>query len=592
MLNTKATVRDFSGGLNVADSEQNLSSKYARELTNLVVDIDGSIWLRQGTKLFADIAALSDYPISNVRYFVQYLIAVNTRGEVFAVDARGTVAKIWDAVIANALRPGLGIWGAAKSVAFEEAKGELIIANGMDKPLSMTSALRVDYLADLGTGSNINVPVGLIMKWFANHLFIADGYTLHVSERNAAGTYDGDPSTQFTNTFDMRSYVSTGDTEIIALHPFKNFLLVCFREVVVPIQIVEDATATPKLALNVSQDSIINNYGSFSYRTAEDLGSNIYNCDIVGVSEFSLSTFTKILSPDRPSRFIDPLLQPAINKLSVDSLLRDTFSVYDRRLAAYMLFMPNAEAKYQTESLCFNYRYLDKLKISAWSVYRGWNWHAATRSSEGNVFYARNNCTKIFVQGDRLTNPLWADFIGEQETFDDNTYFTDGTGFGPVANVNDSGLPIEWAWELPEADFKSAAQSKTLRYIALNTEGTEAITCKVFVDGQYYAQNLVGEAFSDDTLFTDGFGFYSYSQLPITPALTLEFIARDAGGYGLQQYGNSPYGGGNNTGIRTLTYAPTKFNTMKLRFSGRANGPLRFVSITPLYMEGTIRRLL
>jgi len=589
MLKTP-TARDFSGGLNLADSELNLSSKYARELTNLYVDIDGSLWLRQGTQLFADIAPLSDYNISNTHYFVQYIIVVNTRGEIFAVDGQGNIAKIWDSIIAAAKRPGLTIWAGAEHVTFEEFKGALIISNGQDKPLEITADLTVDYLADV-TGSNINVPIGLIMESFANHLFIASGYMLNVSERNAAGTWPGDPGVQFTNSFDMRSYVSVGDTEIIALHAFKNFLLVCFREVIVPIQIIEDATATPKLNINVSQDSVINNYGAFSYRTAQDLGEAIYNSDIVGVSELSLSSFTKILSPDRPSRFIDPVLQPAINALSAGALLTDTFSVYDRRLGTYALFIPNAAAQYQTESIGYSYRTLEKFKISAWCVIRGWNWHGACRSSEGNVFFNRNNCTKIFVKGDRVSNPLWADFIGEQETFSDGTYFTDNTGFGPVANVNDSGLPIEWAWELPWADFKQRMLTKSLRYIVLDTEGDQPIHCEVFVDDIYYARNLIGETFSDGTTFTDGTGWTPYTTVPRTPALVMDYIGRDAGGYGIQQYGNSPYGGGNNTRLRTLTLMPTKFTTMKQRYSGRAKGPLRFVSITPAYMEGTIRRL-
>jgi hypothetical protein len=112
----------------------------------------------------------------------------------------------------------------------------------------------------------------------------------------------------------------------------------------------------------------------------------------------------------------------------------------------------------------------------------------------------------------------------------------------------------------------------------------------VFVD-DIYTLPLTGEAFSDGTLFTDGGGWIPYNELPYAPALQLDFIAKDAPGWGIQYYGNSPYGGGNNTGVRKLTLAPTKFNTMKLRMSGRATGPLKFVAITLLFQTGTIRRL-
>lgn len=50
-----AVVRDFSGGLNVADNDLNLSSNYASVLDNMTRQPDGSIGLRYGTKLFTDL---------------------------------------------------------------------------------------------------------------------------------------------------------------------------------------------------------------------------------------------------------------------------------------------------------------------------------------------------------------------------------------------------------------------------------------------------------------------------------------------------------------------------------------------------------
>lgn len=586
----EATSRDFSGGLDVADSELNLTSKFARVLDNLLIGIDGSLEVRQGTKLFADISPLSNYDITNIHFFFKWVIVVNMRGEIFAIDGQSTVTRIWDANIAASKRAGLTIWPAALFVTFLEFNGQLIVSNGKDKPLVITTVLAVDYLADLGSGSNINVPIGTVMEAFSNHVFIAGGYLLNVSERNAAGTWQGDAGTQFVNQFDMRPYVSIGDTTIIGLHKFKSMLLVCFREVIVPIQIVEDATTTPKLNISVQQDSIINNYGAFSQRTSEDIGDQILDCDIVGVSSQSLSTFTKILSPDRPSRFVDPMLQPIINNLPSEALEQGVFSVYDRRLAAYSLFIPNNIRKYQQYTTCFMYRHIEQLKINSWSTISGWNWCAGCRSSEGNVFFARVNSTVVFVKGDSKTNPLYADFIGEQETFSDGTCFTDRTGLTPVANVRRSGIPIQYTWEVPWSDFKHRALSKTLKYIIFDTEGTQRFTCKAFIDDKYKLPDF-GDAFTDGTMFTDGTGFVPNSDIMYTPALSLQYIARDAGGYGVQPYGSSPYGGGNNTKLRTLTYNPTKFTTLKLRINGEASGPLKFVAITALYQVGTIRRL-
>lgn len=587
----ETTSRDFSGGLNVADSELNLSSKFARVLDNLIVGLDGSLEVRQGTELFADISEVSSYNIENIWFFFRYLISVNTRGEIFATTGAGVTTAIWTPAIAAAKRPGLTIWPTAGFVTFAEFGGELIIANGIDKPLHVTTLLNVDYLADLGSGSNINVPVGNVMAAYANHLFIvSDSYMLNISERNAAGTWLGDFGAIYVNQFDLRPYVSVGDTEVIGMFVFKGFLLINFREVIVPITITEDATATPKLNIAVSGDSVINNYGAISSRVGQDVGDLSLTCDIAGVSAMNLNNFTRILAPDRPSRLIDPQLQKDINELDSESLKEGAFSLFDRKLSSYMLFLPNDTHTLQTTNNAYFYRYVDRMDIKAWSKLKGWNWSAAARSAEGRVFFALFQSTKIFLLGDSKINPLYRDFMGDQETFSDGTYFTDGTGFGPVSNFETSGLPIEFVWELPWSDLKHRGLAKTLRYVIFDTEGDQEFLMRVFIDDMYTGAQ-VGEPFSDGTLFTDGTGWIPYVTLPFTPALELDFIAKDAGAYGIQAYGNSPYGGGNNTAVRKLTLSPTKFNTVKLRMSGRARGPLKFVAITLLFQQGTIRRL-
>lgn len=586
----EATSRDFSGGLDVSDSELNLSSKYARVLDNVIVGIDGSLEVRQGNALFSDTSSASDAPISNFQFFYRYLIAVTNRGEVIAIDGNGVATAIWNDAIAAALRPGLTIWSNADLVVFGEFNGELIIMNGHDKPLLVTTSLAVDYLADKGSGSNINVPIGQVCAGFSNHFFIADNFMLHVSERNASGTWLGDVGTVYVNSFDMRPYVAIGDTEILGLFPFKGFLLVSFREIIVPITVVEDQAATPALNIQVAGDSVINNYGSVSPRVGQDIGDMELITDIAGVASLNLSNFTRILGPDRPSRFVDPLLQPLISGLDLETLRLSAFSMYDRKLSAYTLFLPDNVPQYQTATTGFQYRYISGLSIKAWSRIRGGNWKAATRSSSGDMFLLRHNSTKIFLQGDSKLRPRHADYVGEQEGFSDGTFFTDHTGFNPVADVSNSGVPINWVWELPWTDLKHRGMTKTLRYIILDTEGDGEFTCEVFVDDLYSAA-VTGEPFSDSTLFSDGTGFVPYAELPLSPALTMEYIAKDAGGYGVQSYGPSPYGGGNNTALRTLTLMPTKFNTMKLRFSGSTTLPVKFVAITLLYQVGSVRRL-
>lgn len=49
-----STIREFGGGLNIIDSDLNLDTKFAKELTNMVRGEDGSQKIRQGTKFFVD----------------------------------------------------------------------------------------------------------------------------------------------------------------------------------------------------------------------------------------------------------------------------------------------------------------------------------------------------------------------------------------------------------------------------------------------------------------------------------------------------------------------------------------------------------
>jgi hypothetical protein len=586
----EATSRKFDGGLNVADTQLNLSSKYATVLSNLLVGLDGSLQIRQGTKLFASLAEVSSHNLIGGEYFRANLIVMNEIGELFAINGLGVITPIWNATIAAAKRPGLTIWQPVTYVAFEEFNGELIVASINNKPLVINSSLIVDYLADVTTASNINVPVGEIIAKFSLHFCIAVGSILHVSERNASGTWQGDAGAQFVNQFDMKTYVVKGDTDIIALLPFKGYLLVMFRECIVPVQFVEDATATPKLALSASSESVINNYGCISPKVVQDIGESGMSTDIVGCSSISLSRFTRVLSPDRPSRLIDKLLQQRIHGLSDETLKRHAFSVYDRKMSAYQLYLPDANHPLHRTTTGYSYRYVERLNLEAWSLMEGWYWLFGIRSSQGNMFFNRAESTEIFQRGDEETDPLYADWIGEQETFSDGTTFTDQTGFGPVADINDSGVPIKWVWELPWNDLKHRAFTKTLRYIILDTEGGDQFTCKVFID-DHYLQYSPGETFSDGTLFTDGTGFTPPVEPLFANNLEMQYVGKDHGGFGVEPFGPDPYGGGNNTAIRKLTLAPTKFTTFKLRFEGESTRPLKFVAITLLYQGGSIRRL-
>lgn len=585
-----ATARQFTGGLNVVDSELNLSSKYARVLDNMYRGIDGAMQIRQGTSLFADLNSISDGYLLNGTYFANRIISVNDVGQVFATDGTGASTRIWDLSIAAGTRAGLTTWGVTTHITFEEFGGELTIHNGQDKPLVVNSSFVVDYLADPATGSNINVPIGQVVCKFAKHLVVAVGSDLYVSDENAAGVYVGDAGATYAAVFSMRTSVTSGPTDIIGLVPFRDWLLVRFKECTIPIQFRKVTDPADELVLNDTSDigGGLDTYGAVSHRTSQNIGDVTLACDIVGVNSIALATFTNRLSPDRPSRLIDPLIKDAVKDLSSVTLEHGAFAVYNRISAMYMLFIPDTISTLQRTVRGFGYRYIEKLKVSAWNTFSGWNWAFGCQSSEGRMFFGRVNDNKIFLLGDAEQFPINADYVGEQETFSDGTPWSDGTGWTPISDLSASGVPINWAWDLPWSDLKKREITKTTRYLILDTEGTADFTVKFFIDDKYIDVSDVGEEFSDGTLFSDGLGWLRENPILI-PSISIDMVGSGRGGFGTEAY-NDNYGGGRNTTFRRLIACPTKFTTFKMRFEGSSMKPLKIVGITPVYQEGTIRR--
>ncbi len=413
-----------------------------------------------------------------------------------------------------------------------------------------------------------------------------------MSDEDAAGTYVNDAGATFAAIFDLKASVSSGPTEIIGLSPFRGWLLVHFQECTIPIQFKKITDPADALVISDTSDveGALASYGAVSSRTIQDLGDKALACDIAGVNSTALATFTSKLSPDRPSRLIDPLIQTMLAPLSNDVMENSILSQYDRLASMYMLFVPNAPRDSQTETRGFGYRYIEKLGIEAWNTFSGWNWAWSSRSSEGLVFFGLANDNIIFIKGDEKRMPLYADFIGDQETWSDGTVFLDGTGLSPVSDVDASGVPIRFAWELPWSDLKKRAIQKTIRYLLLDAQGTAQFTVKMFVDNKYLNRVDVGESWSDGTFFTDDLGWIrDVLAQDLTPALQMDMVASDYNGYGNEPYGDI-YGGGRKTDFMRNILFPTKCNLFKLRFEGETMRPLKIVGITPVYIEGSIRR--
>lgn len=190
-----------------------------------------------------------------------------------------------------------------------------------------------------------------------------------------------------------------------------------------------------------------------------------------------------------------------------------------------------------TETYGYIYTFVNELRVRAWSRFRNWRWRAGCVSELGRVFFADDY--DVYTMGS-ITDPVYTDFKD--------------TAFEAA---------IEFAWELPWADFDKRMNEKHMRYIAFDTKGTSKFLALMFVDNIYKQEGS------------------------LVPNNVAEFIGGDSGGYGK---GAQPYGGGRLTSDERLYAWTARYKLAKLRFQGQAASPLKFISISVLYQTGDYRR--
>jgi hypothetical protein len=561
------TVRSFEGGLNVADTDLNMSPKFARVLDNLERNLDGTLSLRPGTRLRAVVAPASDVTdIVNVTYFAGYVISVQKSGKITRTDAAGVVTAI-PAVA------GSPFWTANTftSVNFTVFNSDLIMQNGVQKPIIIGGRadapgyLAADILHDKGTLSSVNVPIA---KYIATHgRYVIHAWlppqgavapfnsrsrpsTIVISSRDTSGTYVGDPAPNDSVEIDLGSRVSLGDAAITGLVSYRDKLIVTFERGVIPLTLGIYTTTGTAQVHTPNDDGFIGESGCLTHRSLVNVGDDTYFCDNIGVDTLSRVSLLNTLRPHRVSYLVDVLITRALTALSADQIQQFVFAVYDLRNSRYMLFIPVFSAGIITETICFSYTNIPQLQVTAWARLRGWKWTAACRTELKNIIFARENKLYSYEFDDVVNN---ADRMGD-----------------PVAAADLSGEPVNFDWELPWADFDRRLNSKTIRYLHNDTQGTGSYTVSAYADNERF----------DDTGLID------------TPLLSMDFDGSGALGYGADGYGNA-YGGGGvgrPTNEERLYAFPMKCNLMKLRFTGSTKFPLRFVSISIMYMRGSVRR--
>ena len=583
-----ATIRDFSGGWNVIDNDLNLDTKFSKVLENMQRGIDGANAVRPGTELFAETEEHLD-EIINCEYFSGHIVAVGRNGKIVRIDATGAVTLIWDDNFASSLAGNPDGWSITIFCSFAEFNGDLIICNGVNKPLIVDSTVNVTYLQDLADLSNANTPIARFVVAHGRYLVMTGDLVsgnediVYISNTDTSGTWLGDSAPNDAVNVSLGSRVPSGSHAVKGLGRFRDQLIVLFENAVLPgtLGTFVSSVHTPTF------DDAIENLGGISHRIIQTVGEDMVFVDTLGASSVKRALFTGAVTSKRTSYLIDPELHEAIDDIGSVTALEDrVWSLWDGQANNYMLFIPNAdEADNTTEYKCFVHKRNEALKIDSWHLWRNWNFRSGCISALKRVFMTEG--TQVYVLGEETHNQVYKDYQGAQEMWDDDTPWLDYTGWTPVVNIADSGIPIKFVWELPWSDHNQRFLTKNSRYINFDTEGDNKFLCEMYIDNIYEDRNDLGEDWQEDTLkFDDELG---WDVQVLDPTLSMEFEGGSAPGFGNDQFGED-FGGGRPTRLESLYAWRAKYKLEKLRMSGDATKALKFVSISLAYLVGSIRR--
>jgi len=538
--------------------------------------------------LFAETNSHLD-EIVGCEYFSNFIVAVGINGKIVRVDGAGKVDLIWDDNFASSLPGSPDGWSTTGFVSFAVFNGELIICNGVNKPLILNAAVEATYLQDLADLSNANVPIARFVLTHGRYLVMAGDFnvgaedTLYISNTDTSGTFVGASDPNDAVNISLGSRVPSGSHAIKGLGRFRDKLMVFFENAFLPGTLggFIDTVHIPAF------DDAVENVGALSHRVIQTVSEDMLFADNAGVSNVKRALITGAVTSNRASQLIAPEYLKSVGNLTTTASLEDrTWSLWDSRANNYMLFIPdNNVASDTTETRCFVYKKNKPLKIEAWADWRNWNFRSGCTSALKRVFLTEG--TQIFLMGEEFDNEIFKDYEGDQEMWNDNTPWGDYTGWTPVADAKDSGIPIRFVWELPWSDNNQRFLTKASRYINFDTEGDNRFTVQMFTDNNYKDRTDLGEDWVEDTLkWDDGLG---WDIEVLDPALEMVFEGGDAPGFGLDEFGED-YGGGVPTRLENLVAWTARYKIEKLRMTGDATKQLKFISITLAYQTGSPRR--
>lgn len=594
------TLRGFTGGLNRVDSDLAMDPRFLVSLNNFRNTPNGPLKKRFGNRWFTELhTGLPNQVSGNIvdmEYFSDNIIAVTDTGEIGAVNNAGSLLPIWSVTIASLLPGTPAGWSTGlDSIDFVPFKSQLIIHNGIDKPITISSGLFVTYLQDLATSSNVNTPIGKYGCVVANYHCVAGipaaPTTIYISSKGTAGTFPGDPIPNDSISIDVGAYAPEGASEIRGVAGFRSNLIVFFRAQALVIELghyVEDPTDPTVLIHTPQFPDTLPPFGILGHRCMVQVENDLRFAGLNGLNSAKRSLYIPgVLDSDALSSRVEPLYKGSVGILSNSQLLKNCFVVYDAIAHDTFVYLPGGKAIVFGSS--------DKLKYQGWSTFDTPQWTCGCTSFLGRVFLAKGS--RIYQQGNTIYsgeeydadltddrdfawNPVTSYVAGNRaididtgDVYEAQFNFISGGGtFANERTLNPDrwalfeGQEVPFEMELPWLDSRDPMKVKQLKFISIASKGTAKFTVDAYVDNLYKDRN----------------GVVQYS-----PALSMDFMGNDAAGFG---YDAGPYGGGRRSNDPRLFSFPLKFKSLKIVIHGTSRDPLEIDTISFLFTKGKYRR--
>jgi len=570
-------LRGFGGGWNVVDADTNMDAKYQPELLNLHRTPAGAQHLRFGTKLFSYTHTVCTGNIIDIVYFNNRLIVVTSTGQIASVDNNGNPFVLWTPTIAAALPGAPGGWSATTQVDFVPWKDQLIIHNGVDKPIIIGPTYVPKYLADLASGSNVNVPIGKFGCIASNYHCVAglpaSLTTVYISSKGTAGTFPGEAPPNDAISIDVGAYAPSGAPEILGIAGYRQYLIVFFRGQSLIVTLGEYNTATPPAHVPRFVDEMPQ-FGLVNHRCMATIENDLRFSGYDGMASAKRNLF----SGNIDSRFLSSLIEPAWRSGLPPVPISQPYMVHNPIEHCTYLFTNDAVGT------TYVYQANEQLKYESWTRYEGTGLRcvAGCKSFLGRVFLAGhvngrqniyqmgndifpgeqylgdllNHWTKFWANAmnfavgdmvlDSVLNKSFKCNIAHQSALAPATFAQDRAA-NPAFWTEYLGENVPFTFELPWIDGRSPMRLKQLRFISIDTRGTAAFTVTAFVEFKG------------------------------TPALTAQFVGNDALD-GILSNDPQLYG------------FPLKFKTVKIRVTGSTKEQLTFAGLRYLFSKGRFRR--